>query len=103
MLGAEGMVAQALNSANASAAAVCVDVPADYGTWGIVSNPGAGNTVSFDLAEDLGGVACGLTKLGGSFITNSTSDGLGVNYNAGTRFWNVTAVNGKQAAASCVR
>jgi hypothetical protein len=89
--------------AGTRASAVCIDVPGDHGTWGIVSNPGAGNTVAFDLAEDIGGVACGLTKLGGNFTTNSTSDGLGVDYNAGTRFWNIKAINGKQAAASCVR
>jgi hypothetical protein len=89
--------------AGTRAAAACVDVPADYGLWGIVSNPGAGNTVAFDLAEDTGGVACGLTKLGGNFTTNSTSDGLGIEYNAGTRFWGIKAVNGKQAAAICVK
>lgn len=86
---------------NARAAATCVDVPNDNGLWGIVANPGG--DVGFDLAENVGGVACGLTKLGGNFTTNSGSDGLGINYNAGTRFWNIRAVNGKQATTICVR
>jgi len=89
--------------ATSTAGAVCIDVPSDRGTWGIVANAGAGNTVAFDVAEDTGGVVCGLTKLGGNFTTNSFSDGLGLDYNAGTHFWNVKAINGKQATIHCVR
>jgi hypothetical protein len=91
------------SSAGTRAAATCVDIPDDMGTWGIVAGAGAGNTVGFDLAENVGGVVCGLTKLGGNFTTNSLSDGLGIDYDAGTRLWNIKAVNGKQATAICVR
>jgi hypothetical protein len=81
--------------------AVCVDVPTDRGLWGIVANPGG--TVNFNTAYNAsGGVACGLNKLGGKFTTPSFSDGVDVGYNSGTRYWDITAVNDKQAQTTCV-
>lgn len=79
--------------------AVCLDLPVDQGIWGIVA--GSGSTVGFNLAYNSNGVACGLKKLGGRFLTNSFSDKLGIDYDAGTRYWNITAVNSKQATAIC--
>ncbi|MBK7540082.1 MAG: hypothetical protein IPI49_32950 [Myxococcales bacterium] len=81
------------------ASAVCLDLPVDQGIWGIVA--GAGSTVGFNLAYNSNGVACGLSKLGGKFLTNSFSDKLGIDYDAGTRYWNIKAVNSKQATAVC--
>lgn len=87
------------SGADSWVSAVCLDLPVDQGIWGIVA--GSGSTVGFNLAYNSSGVACGLKKLGGRFLTNSFSDKLGIDYNSGTRYWNITAVNSKQATAIC--
>lgn len=80
--------------------ATCVDIPTDRGLWGIVANPGG--SVGFNTAYNAsGGVACGLNKIGGKFTTASYSDGLDVNYNSGTRYWDISAVNDKQGETVC--
>jgi hypothetical protein len=86
--------------ADSYVSATCVDIPTDRGLWGIVANPGG--SVGFDTAYNAnGGVACGLNKIGGKFTTASYSDGLDVNYNSGTRYWDISAVNDKQGETVC--
>jgi hypothetical protein len=86
-------------SADTFVSTVCVDIPADYGLWGIVA--GAGGTAGFNLAYNDGGVVCGFKKLGGKFTSSASGDGIGLAYNSGNRYWSVSAVNSKQATLIC--
>ncbi|WP_240359409.1 hypothetical protein [Pyxidicoccus trucidator] len=83
------------------ARARCVDVPTDQGSWGY----GAGDPGGFtaNMTYNPGGVACMLTGLGGHFTANSFTDGVSIDYNAGTRYWEMTVVNGKRGWSSCVK
>lgn len=86
-------------AADALITATCVDTDAGAGLWGAVG------PTAFDLAYDPGspnGVACGVTKLGGSYI-NGASDGIQVGFNGGTRYWNINADANKNAEMICVK
>jgi hypothetical protein len=88
-------------SAEGGARARCVDVPTDQGSWLY----GAGDPGGFtaNMTYDPGGVACMLTGVGGHFTANSYTDGVSIDYNAGTRYWEMTVVNGKRGWSSCVK
>lgn len=83
------------------ARARCVDVPTDQGSWLY----GAGDPGGFtaNMTYDPGGVACMLTGVGGHFTANSFTDGVSIDYNSGTRYWEMTVVNGKRGWSSCVK
>ena len=74
----------------ANVSAVCVDVPTNQGVYEY------GNGTSSSFAGNLtynpasGGVACGLTGIGGQFTTSNPGRGVMIGYNAGTRYWNWT-------------
>lgn len=80
--------------------AICVDFPGDYGSWLWVAGTGSG---THDLAYNPGGVDCFLTGLGGHFNAQDYSDGVTIGYDAGTRTYNETVVNGKSGWATCVQ
>ena len=79
--------------------AICFDAT-DIGDWGWGQTSG---TISGNLASNLGGgVACGLTALGGSFLANS--DGMWIDFSArGVGQWLWTFVGAKHAGAECIR
>ncbi|WP_235685445.1 hypothetical protein [Corallococcus silvisoli] len=80
--------------------AVCVDVATDQGGWlWIAGNPGG---FTANLAYNPGGVACLLSGIGGNFSTSDFSDGVSIDYNSGTRYWEMTVTNGKRGWGNCV-
>ncbi|RKG93706.1 hypothetical protein D7V88_01735 [Corallococcus terminator] len=81
--------------------ALCVDVPTGMGGWLWGSGEGGGFTEN--LAYNAGGVACLLSGVGGRFTTNSYTDGVSIDYNSGTRYWEMTVMNGKRGYANCVK
>ncbi|WP_338872968.1 hypothetical protein [Myxococcus stipitatus] len=82
------------------ARAMCVDIPEDHGSWGW-STGASDKTVS--LAYNPGGIACFLHSLGGNFNQNNYGDGVSVDYNAGTRTWEMNVSPYKRGGASCVK
>lgn len=84
-----------------SARAVCFDA-SDRGTWSW--GQGSSGTTTGNLASNsTGGVACGLTELGGNYTTGSGSDGVHVGYNSATARWVWTFKNFKHAHAACIK
>ncbi|WP_246137490.1 MULTISPECIES: hypothetical protein [Myxococcus] len=81
--------------------AVCVDVPENHGGWLWVAGDPGGFTEN--LAYNPDSVACLLSGIGGHFNTSSYTDGVSIDYNAGTRFWEMTVVNGKRGWGNCVK
>lgn len=73
---------------NMVAFATCVDVATNQGEYTIGN--GTPNSYSGNLTYNpaSGGVACGLTGLGGQFTTNNPGRGVIINYDSGTRYWN---------------
>ncbi|WP_241757868.1 hypothetical protein [Myxococcus landrumensis] len=82
------------------AKALCVDIPEDHGAW--QWSTGA-NTKTVNLAYNPDGIGCFLHGLGGNFNQNSYSDGVSVDYNAGTRTWEMNLSAYKRGWASCVK
>ncbi|WP_375760939.1 hypothetical protein [Corallococcus exercitus] len=83
------------------ARAVCVDVPSDAGGWlWIAGNPGS---FTHNLAYNPGGVACMLSGIGGNFSTSNYTDGVSIDYNSGTRYWEMTVSNSKRGWGNCVK
>jgi hypothetical protein len=81
--------------------AMCVDLPENHGGWlWIAGNPGG---FTENLAYDPGGVACLLSGIGGPFNKSDFSDGVSIDYNAGTRYWEMTVTNGKRGWGNCVK
>ncbi|AGC49185.1 hypothetical protein MYSTI_07913 [Myxococcus stipitatus DSM 14675] len=80
--------------------ALCVDVPESHGGWQWIS---AGSGFSKELAYNPGGVGCFLSGLGGRFNQNSLTDGLSIDYNSGTRTWEMTLSPAKRGWANCVK
>jgi len=86
-----------------AAFATCVDVPTNQGeyAWGNgVSTPHTGNLTYNPVS---GGVACGLTGIGGQFTTNNPGRGVIINYDAGTRYWNWSFSGWTSGNALCVK
>ncbi|MCY1002884.1 hypothetical protein OWM54_37630 [Myxococcus sp. MISCRS1] len=81
--------------------AVCVNVPEDHGGWLWIAGDPGGFTET--LAYNPGGVACALSGVGGKFDDNSFTDGVSVDYNAGTRYWEMSVMNGKRGWGNCVK
>jgi len=79
--------------------AVCFDAT-DVGdwSWGQLAGSITGNLNS----NSMGGVACGLTEIGGQFATNST-DGVHISYTNKSKQWLWTLVNFKHGAATCIQ
>jgi hypothetical protein len=48
-------------------------------------------------------VACLLSGVGGPFTRSDFSDGVSIDYNSGTRYWEMTVTNGKRGWGNCVR
>jgi hypothetical protein len=88
-------------SAAGGARAVCVDVAADYGGWLWIAGDPGGFTAN--LAYNPGGVACMLSGIGGQYDTSNFSDGVSIDYNSGTRYFEMTVTNGKRGWGNCVR
>ncbi len=84
-----------------SGGAVCFDVASNQGSWGWTQ--GAGSITGDIASNSTGGVACGLTQLGGVFNTNSSSDGVHIGYNSAASQWIWTFVNFKHATANCIK
>jgi len=78
--------------------ATCVDA-SDVGDYSY----GNGSSASFfgNLNFNPGGVACGLTGVGGQFIVR-TNPGVMVNYNSATEYWNLSVAPSTGAWAECV-
>ena len=73
---------------NATVFATCVDIATNQGEWAYGNgspNPFSGN-LAYNPAS--GGIACGLTGIGGQFTTNNPGRGVIIDYNSGTRYWN---------------
>lgn len=84
-----------------STGAICFDTT-NQGEWSW--GQGVPGSITGNLGSNAtGGVACGLTELGGVFTTNSASDGVHVDYVARTKQWIWTLVNYKHAAANCIK
>ena len=88
-------------SAAGGARARCVDVPTEHSGWHYIAGDPGGFTAN--MAYDPGGVACLLSGIGGHFTANSFTDGVSIDYNSGTRYWEMTVVNGKRGWSSCVK
>ncbi len=85
-----------------SGGAICFDVAVNHSTW--AWGQGSSGSITGDIGSNsTGGVACGLTELGGKFTTNSTSDGVHINYLSGSAQWIWTFVNYKHAHANCIK
>ncbi|NNC19733.1 hypothetical protein HRD49_31105 [Corallococcus exiguus] len=83
------------------ARAICVDVPTAQGGWlWIAGNPG---TFTHNLDYNPGGVACLLSGIGGNFNTSNFNDGVSIDYNSGTRYWEMTVSNSKRGWSNCVK
>ncbi|HZI14188.1 MAG TPA: hypothetical protein VE153_27720 [Myxococcus sp.] len=88
-------------SGQGGASALCVDLPEDHGGWlWVAGNPGG---FTENLAYNPGGVACLLSGVGGPFTRSDYSDGVSIDYNSGTRYWEMTVTNGKRGWGNCVR
>jgi hypothetical protein len=87
-------------SGDASASAVCVDFPQNYGSWLWIAGTGS---ATHNLAYNPGGVDCFLTGLGGNFTNADYNDGVKIGYDAGILTYNETVVNGKSGWATCVK
>lgn len=85
-----------------SGGAVCFDVATNKGEWSWgQAVPGS---ITGNLASNAGGgVACGLTELGGVFTTNAGSDGVHLGFNSAANQWVWTLVNFKHAFANCIK
>ncbi|MEO8702593.1 MAG: hypothetical protein ABI867_21295 [Kofleriaceae bacterium] len=81
--------------------AICFDAT-DVGDWGW--GQGVSGSITGNLNSNVGGgVACGLTEIGGVFTTNSSSDGVWIDYQARGMQWIWTLVNFKHGAATCIK
>ncbi len=92
------------SGASVSAQATCVDVPAQDGggwSWGNGTANNASGNITYDAAP--GGWACGLTGIGGEFLTADASKGVVIGYNSSTRYWDWTFSPWTQAWANCVK
>ena len=87
---------------DALATAVCVDGPSDGLDYGLVSGDGGGFYNVPIQANNPGGWACGLKKLGGHFTSSDYGDGVWIDYNNGISEWELNVVNGKQATTDCL-
>jgi hypothetical protein len=91
------------SGSNVRVFATCVDVATNQGEYAY------GNGVSSSYAGNLtynpatGGVACGLTGIGGQFTTANPGRGVIINYDAGTRYWNWTISPWTGGNALCVK
>ncbi|RKH42547.1 hypothetical protein [Corallococcus llansteffanensis] len=88
-------------SGTGGARALCVDVPTGQGGWLWIAGEGGGFTEN--LAYNPGGVACLLSGIGGHFTTSDFSDGVSIDYNSGTRYFEMTVMNGKRGWSNCVK
>lgn len=88
-------------SAAGGARARCVDVPTAVYYWHVIA-PDVGGFTN-NLSYDPGGVVCMLSGIGGRFTTSSFTDGVSIDYNSGTRYWEITINNGKRAWSTCVK
>ena len=79
----------------------CVDIPVNYGDWGVWWGYNYTTTQNLAFNPAAGGVACALTGLGGQFNSTSTSNGAYINYDSGSRYWNWTLSPGVHAYAEC--
>lgn len=81
---------------------VCFDATQGMGIWGGAWT--AMGTVGGPLASNAGGgVACGLTSLGGDFGFNSLSSGVNISYDRAAGGWKWTLSDIKQSTAECFR
>ncbi len=85
-----------------SGGAICFDGATNKGEWSWgQAVPGS---ITGNLASNAGGgVACGLTELGGVFTTNAGSDGVHLGFNSAANQWIWTLVNFKHAFANCIK
>lgn len=86
-----------------SARAICFDGAISIGEWGW--GQGVPGSITGNLASNsAGGVACGLTEIGGMFgINNATNDGVFIDYLSGSQQWIWTLKNYKHGAADCIK
>lgn len=83
--------------------ATCVDVPTNQGEYAYgngTASPVSGN-LTYNPAS--GGVACGLTGIGGQFTTRNPGRGVIIDYNSGTRYWNWSISEWTGGNALCVK
>lgn len=83
--------------------ATCVDIATSQGAWQYGN--GAATTFTGNLAYNplSGGVACGLTGIGGAFNTADPNKGVWISYDSGTRYWNWTLTPYAGGYALCVK
>ena len=86
-----------------TASATCFDVASNKGDWGW--GQGLSGSITGNLASNTtGGVACGLTEIGGIVTTNNaTNDGVFIDYLSGSQQWIWTLKNYKHGAANCIK
>jgi hypothetical protein len=87
--------------ANDTAFATCVDIANDVGDYAYGNGTGTPFFGNLNYNSAPGGVACGLTGIGGQFTTRS-EPGVIVNYDGSSRYWNLSVAPWTGAWASCV-
>lgn len=81
--------------------ATCFDAT-DVGDW--AWGQGVPGSITGNLNSNSGGgIACGLTEIGGIFTTNSQTDGVFIDYAARAKQWIWTLVNYKHGYATCIQ
>ncbi|XXX82381.1 hypothetical protein WMF30_26860 [Sorangium sp. So ce134] len=94
---------------NAEGKGRCVDASPGTGTgvWTYIAPSSGTATHNLVQAIDNGtnplGTQCFLTGVGGSFLTDSWTDGVFVTYDPGSTWWKVTVSNGKTAHVMCIQ
>jgi hypothetical protein len=83
---------------NAQGSASCIDVSVDLGetNW-------ANGTINLAYNDMNPGTQCMLTGVRGVFRSNSWSNGIFINYNAGLNQYTMSASSGKRGWARCVK
>lgn len=81
---------------------ICFDGPLNQGIWGGAWNA-PGSTGGPLASNAAGGVACGLTGVGGQFSFNSLSSGVKITYDSLNTIWRWTLSDFKHGQVECIK
>jgi hypothetical protein len=91
------------SGSNVRVFATCVDIATNQGTYAYGNGVASSYAGNLTYNPSTGGVACGLTGIGGQFTTNNPGRGVIINYDGGTRYWNWTMSPWTGGNALCVK
>lgn len=91
------------SGSNVSVRAVCVDVATNQGEYAYGNGTNSSYSGNLTYNPATGGVACGLTGIGGKFTTVNPGSGVMIGYNSGTRYWNWSMSPWTGGNALCVK